>query len=172
MNTGLPTDRLRFSLAHELAHVIMHILPNDDQEKQANEFASELLMPSDEIAEDLAGLTTRQFTRLTELKAKWRVSIGALVQKALTLGIISSRQFKEFRIRMSQMEWNVSEPLQLPGEEPRLVSDLIELRRRQLGESDDDLARAALMTPAAFRRHYLRSTTGRTNTAEGITVHG
>jgi Zn-dependent peptidase ImmA (M78 family)/transcriptional regulator with XRE-family HTH domain len=171
VNTGLPTDRLRFSLAHELAHVVMHVLPNDDQEQQANEFASELLMPSDEIAEDLAGLTTRQFTRLTELKAKWRVSVGALIQKARTLDIISERQFKEFRIRMSQMGWHVSEPIQLPGEEPHLVSDLIERRRRQLGEDDQDLARAALMTPAAFRRHYLTGTADRATTAERTDVN-
>lgn len=155
INTGLPTDRLRFSLAHELGHVVMHVLPNDDQEQQASDFASELLLPSDEIAADLTGLTTRQFTRLTELKAKWRVSVGALVQKARALDIISERQFKEFRIRMSQMGWNVSEPIQLPSEEPRLVRDLIERRRRQLGDNDADLARAALMTPLGFRRHYL-----------------
>ncbi len=156
VNSGLPTDRLRFSLAHELAHVVMHVRPNDSQEQQANEFASELLLPSDEIAVDLAGLTTRQFPRLTELKAKWRVSIGALVQKARALDIISERQFKEFRIRLSQMGWNLSEPIQLSSEEPQLISQLIDRRRHELGENDDDLARAALMTPDAFQRHYLK----------------
>lgn len=155
VNTGLSVDRLRFSLAHELAHVTMHVLPNDDQERQADEFASELLMPTDEIREDLAGLTTRDFPRLVELKTKWRVSVGALVKKAHTLNIISDRQFKEFRIRMAQMGWNVSEPVQLPPETPRLVSSLIEQRRHELGENDDAIARAALMTTAAFRRHYL-----------------
>ena len=87
VNTGLSVDRLRWSLAHELAHVTMHVLPNDDQERQADAFASELLMPSEEIRGDLAGITTRDFPRLVELKAKWRVSVGALVKKAHTLTI-------------------------------------------------------------------------------------
>jgi Zn-dependent peptidase ImmA (M78 family) len=158
VNTGLSVDRLRFSLAHELGHVTMHVLPNEAQERQADEFASELLMPSDEIREDLLGLSTRDFPRLVELKAKWRVSVGSLVKKAHTLEIISDRQFKEFRIRMSQMGWNVSEPVQLPDEEPRLVSTLIERRRDELGEDNEAIAKAALMTTAAFQRHYLPET--------------
>ena len=158
VNTGLPIDRMRFSLAHELGHVLMHVMPNEDQERQANQFASELLMPTGEIREDLAGLTTAQFTRLSELKTKWRVSIGALVQRAHYEEIISDRQFKEFRIRMARMGWDKTEPVELHPERPRLLAHVVELRRELLGEKDDALACTALMTPAAFARHYLAGT--------------
>ena len=155
VNVGLPVDRLRFTIAHELGHILMHVLPNDDQEKQANLFAGELLMPTTDIVADLEGLTTRQFTRLMQLKSKWRVSVGALVQRAHNLELISDRQFKEFRIRMSQMGWNASEPVELSPEMPHLLNNVINRRRTDLGDSDDLLAAAASMTTSAFQRHYL-----------------
>ena len=69
INSTAPTDRLRMTLAHELGHVILHC--NDvpmDAEKQANLFASELLMPAQEIRPSLHGLT---IGRLGDLKRYW-----------------------------------------------------------------------------------------------------
>jgi transcriptional regulator with XRE-family HTH domain len=45
INSRQPKDRYRFSLAHELGHLVMHQTPNPEQEVQANLFASEFLMP-------------------------------------------------------------------------------------------------------------------------------
>jgi transcriptional regulator with XRE-family HTH domain len=50
MGTNFPTDRIRFSLSHELGHIIMHQdSPNPYQEYQADEFAAEFLMPENDI---------------------------------------------------------------------------------------------------------------------------
>lgn len=154
VNTGLPGDRQRFTLAHELGHLVMHLLPGDDQEREANRFAAELLVPGDEIEPALRGLTTRDLRRLMELKARWGVSIGVLVQRAKDLDCISERQFKEFRIRLARMGWSTAEPVPVPAETPVAVADAIALRRAR-GDDDRRLAAAALMTPEAFRRHYL-----------------
>lgn len=170
VNTGLSTDKMRFTLAHEVGHILMHVLPNEEQERQANEFASELLMPAGEIRVELAGLTTAEFARLMELKAKWRVSIGALIQRAYREEIISDRQFKEFRIRLARMGWDKAEPVELSAEHPRLLAEVIKLRRAQLGEDDDVLARVALMKPAAFARHYLSGSAQDADHAERTTA--
>ncbi len=45
LNLDQPADRLRFTLAHELGHLVMHKFPSPTMEKEANEFASALLMP-------------------------------------------------------------------------------------------------------------------------------
>src|SRR5437870_1642062 len=39
LNDDAPPDRLRFSLAHELGHVVMHSVPTDNMEKEADRFA-------------------------------------------------------------------------------------------------------------------------------------
>ncbi len=51
VNTRAPGDRRRFSLAHELGHLVMHDEPGtgSTQEKQADAFAAEFLMPASDI---------------------------------------------------------------------------------------------------------------------------
>lgn len=55
VNAHAPPDRFRFSLGHELGHVIMHGEPGLTalQERQADEFASEFLLPADAIRAEL-----------------------------------------------------------------------------------------------------------------------
>ncbi len=160
VNSGLPSDRQRFTICHELGHLVMHIFPDENQEAEANHFASELLTPAAEIEQDLRGLTTGDFRRLMTLKAHWRVSMGMLIQRAKDLGCISDRQFKEFRIRLSRMGWHTSEPVDLPSEVPSIIQRAIGIHLSEHGYTDEQLAQIALMTPAAFRRHYLTNDPG------------
>ncbi|MEU3642972.1 XRE family transcriptional regulator [Lentzea sp. NPDC034063] len=157
VNMGLPPDRFRFTLAHELGHLLMHELPDDEQENQANAFAAEFLLPADLIRIELDGLTVRQFGRLAELKARWKVSIAALIQRAAQLECISPTQFKSFRIRLNQYGWNRREPGDLVPEAPTRLRTAID-RHLQTGRTEKELAEIALMLPEQFRRHYLETT--------------
>jgi Zn-dependent peptidase ImmA (M78 family) len=49
VNENTSGDRLRWKLAHEIGHAIMHQCPNGDVETEANRFAGAFLMPADEI---------------------------------------------------------------------------------------------------------------------------
>ncbi len=155
INNGLPVDRLRFTACHELGHITMHVVPNEEQEDQANRFAAEFLMPADEIRPQLRGLTTRDFNKLLGLKAEWRVSVAALIQRAKSLDLISDRQFREFRVKLSQLGWHSAEPGRLPDEEPQLLDDVIARHRTEHGYTDEELATVGLMLPDNFRRRYL-----------------
>jgi Zn-dependent peptidase ImmA (M78 family)/DNA-binding Xre family transcriptional regulator len=155
INSGLSPDRQRLTICHELGHLVMHLFPGDNQEAEANQFAAELLTPALEIEPDLRGLRTGDFRRLITLKAHWKVSIGMLIHRAKDLGCISERQFKEFRIRLTRMGWHTSEPVDLPSESPSIIRRAIGVHLFEHGYTEDELAQTALMTPAAFRRHYL-----------------
>ena len=50
-NRHAPAERYRFSLAHEPGHLVLHQSPGDSsvQERQADEFAAEFLMPARDI---------------------------------------------------------------------------------------------------------------------------
>lgn len=125
VRAGLSADRERFSICHELGHVVMHRVPADDQEQQADAFAGEFLAPAAQIGPQLAGLTTRDFKRLMDLKQQWRLSIGALIQRAKTLDLISDRQFREFRSKLSQLGWNTVEPAPVPHHRARLLEAIL-----------------------------------------------
>lgn len=90
VNANMPTDRLRFTLAHELGHLVLHAKYfTDDVEQQANAFAAELLMPADQIRHQLRQL---RLGDLIELKRTWGVSIAALVERAHALGLMTTEQ--------------------------------------------------------------------------------
>ena len=72
LNRSLSGDRMRLTLAHELGHLGMHfaqiIDTVRDVEKEAMEFASELLAPSIEI---MPHLTRLNLEKLADLKRYW-----------------------------------------------------------------------------------------------------
>ncbi len=159
VNTGLPGDRQRFTMIHEAGHLIMHSVPGDDQEREADRFAAEFLAPAEELAPLLAGLTTADFPRLMQLKAQWGISIAALIRRAYDLDVISERQYREFQIKLGRLGWRKVEPGTLPEEAPRTLDSVIGVHVAEHDYSVHDLARAALMTDDAFARNYLAGKT-------------
>ena len=85
-NIDVPGDRLRFTLAHELGHIIMHSVPRPRMEKEADRFAAEFLMPSRDIRPSLSQLS---LSKLANLKIHWKVSMAALLYRAKELNKIS-----------------------------------------------------------------------------------
>lgn len=81
----MPCYRQRFSLAHELGHMLMHFnkIPAPEKiENEADSSASALLMPESEIIDSLRELN---FAKLGNLKRYWKVSIKALIYRARML---------------------------------------------------------------------------------------
>src|SRR5579859_5469055 len=62
LDKNLSPERQRFVLGHELGHMIMHEgePPRDGAEREADQFAEELLMPAAEISGDLFGIDVRK----------------------------------------------------------------------------------------------------------------
>jgi transcriptional regulator with XRE-family HTH domain len=153
LNMGTPAERQRFTLAHELGHMVMHQVPHPEQEKQANSFAAELLMPARAIRADLTreNLSVR---RLLELKSQWKVSIWALLRRAHTLGVISDWQYRNLAVEMSSLGYRTAEPGELSYEAPTAVPSIITWHLEQ-GREVPELARAAFLTPDEFVDLYL-----------------
>lgn len=139
LNNSLPVDRMRFSLGHECGHLVCHDLPNPQQEDEANQFASEFLMPSDDIHNDLRDLT---LNKAMELKLYWGVSMQSLVMKAWTLGRIGDKRKKSLFIEMSRRGWRKHEPVEARGfsEKPALLKMVVGAHLNELGYSRDELS--------------------------------
>ena len=85
LNTDQPGDRMRFTLAHELGHLVMHHnQPTQEMEQQANEFASCFLMPAQDIRPYFAQRRI-DLRLLAELKPVWRASMASLLMRARSL---------------------------------------------------------------------------------------
>lgn len=156
LNNTMPNDRIRFSLAHELGHMVMHLenTPSsvEEAEKQANIFASQFLMPELEIKHMLYGLNV---ALLGDLKRKWKVSMQSIIRRALDLGVITEQTRRNFQIRFSQEKWTKNEPIPLPLETPSLINSTISLYKNELNYSNEDLQRIMKINRSDFTEWFI-----------------
>jgi Zn-dependent peptidase ImmA (M78 family) len=153
LNVHAPSDRFRFSLAHELGHIIMHPVAGAAavQERQADEFASEFLMPAADIATEMRGRL--DLNRLLVLKQRWRVSMAALARRAVTLTAISEWQYRNLMVEMSTLGYRTKEPGVVASEVPEEVAKTAERLTSLCGL--DQAASLAGLLPDEFRALYL-----------------
>ncbi len=153
-NQQSPKDRYRFSLAHELGHVVMHAQAGPDMEEQADWFASEFLLPEREIRHDLRDLT---LYKLTALKRYWKVSMAAILMRAQDLGAITPNQARYLWMQMAKAGYRTREPVELDvtGEQPRLLRELIETHVDELDYTEDDLGKILPLKPDKLHSWYL-----------------
>ena len=140
VNRSAPADRVRFSLAHALGHLVMHrdLVPYKEMEEEADEFAAAFLMPKNDIHDELTPVTIQH---MLELKEYWRVSMQTLIRRAHSLGVISPRRYTSLFQQLSRSGYRKQEPLPIRREIPRLVKTLLDSHKSQLNFSDEDLAK-------------------------------
>jgi Zn-dependent peptidase ImmA (M78 family)/transcriptional regulator with XRE-family HTH domain len=148
-----PGDRQRFTLAHELGHLLLHslrratVMTNDDAEKEANWFAGALLLPEEAAREAMRPPLT--LTTLAHVKASFGASIGTCAQRALDLNLIDKERFVSFRKQMSSRGWNKKEPVEVPQEKPLMIHRVMDVVA--IGGSVAEKALSAGMPLFAYR---------------------
>jgi len=154
INKDITGDRLRFTLAHELGHIVMHRFPSENMEEEANTFASEFLMPSLDIKPNLAYLTLH---KLADLKLHWKVSMAALVYRATSLGQITPRQSQYLFMQLSKAGYKTREPAELdvPREVPVLLKKLIYVHINDLDYSVNEIAKILHVEETELYGFYL-----------------
>ena len=156
LNAKQPGDRMRFTLAHELGHLVMHHnQPTRDMEQQANEFASSLLMPARDIHPYFSQRRI-DLRLLAELKPVWRVSMASLLMRARSLNLLAYNQERYLWQQFSIAKIRQSEPpeLNIPPETGTVPSDLIAAHIDQLGYSINDLAGLLHIKPHELQEFY------------------
>ena len=153
--------RQRFDVAHELGHLVMHgeAEPGSKAiEDQAHRFASEFLMPAEEVHDLLPTAMGRSaWTTLFRLKEHWGVSVSALLFRARQLGRLSDVSYRNAMIRMSQQGWRRDEPGAIASiEQPSLMPRALELLD-SVGITADEL-----IAQCRIPSHLFEAVTGRT----------
>jgi Zn-dependent peptidase ImmA (M78 family)/DNA-binding XRE family transcriptional regulator len=155
VNSRASGDRLRFSLAHALGHLVMHhnrVTPDEEEEEhQADEFAASFLMPAEDIENELSPVA---IDHMMHLKRQWAVSIQALIRRAVDLEVISSRRYTTLMTQLSKAGYRKKEPFSIPAERPKLIKKLIKAYQTELKYSDEELAQLLHLSIADFRHWY------------------
>ncbi len=126
---GWPGDRQRFTLAHELGHLVLQgrLAPDVEEEAAANRFAGAFLAPADEVRKELGEKRVWLEPRELEvLKKTYGLSMQGWMHRAKDLGILPDTHYVEMRKFFSSRGWNKTEPgEQYPPERPQLFDQLV-----------------------------------------------
>jgi Zn-dependent peptidase ImmA (M78 family) len=155
LNGAMPADRLRFTLAHELGHLIMHRFPTSDMETEANKFASALLMPEADIRPASRGRrVTLQL--LAALKPEWKVAMQALLVRATDLHLVTTNQARYLWQQISARGWRLREPpeLDFAPETPAVLTSIVKSHLSDLGYSMDQLTNMMRIHESEFVEMY------------------
>lgn len=120
--------RIRFDLAHELGHLLMHADYYSEEdlkdnaiceklENEADRFAGAFLLPKKSFSKDVFSTSIDHFI---QMKAKWKASIGCMIYRCDTLGILTPNQIKYLKDQMTSRAYWRREPLdkEMPVEKP------------------------------------------------------
>jgi Zn-dependent peptidase ImmA (M78 family)/DNA-binding XRE family transcriptional regulator len=152
-------DRIRFTLLHELAHLLLTFgdITEHQKETLCHQFAGAMLLPEKTIKEELGVFRNQLFVpELGNIKKQYGISMQAIVMRAKVCGIINENYTKQFFFMMKQMNWKIDEPIQYEGVEQSNRFD--QLLYRALAEEQISMSKAASLKNqklAEFRNQTL-----------------
>jgi Zn-dependent peptidase ImmA (M78 family)/transcriptional regulator with XRE-family HTH domain len=120
VNAAHDGERQRFTLAHELAHLMLDVLEGLDEERACDRFAGAFLIPGDVLAAKVGKHRQRLVLgELFELKALFGVSAQAIVYRCKDAGIIDQQAYREVFKSIVVRGWRKKEPFNLQSETPK-----------------------------------------------------
>lgn len=130
-------ERQRFDAAHELSHMILHKDDNAEynrtKESEADQFASEFLMPYEGFTSNLPKNLSIQ--SMIEYKKYWRVSLKAVNYRCHKLDLISDWIYKNNSIRINSFGYHLNEPDPTYGDQSLFYSKILKTLATQDGFS-------------------------------------
>jgi Zn-dependent peptidase ImmA (M78 family) len=118
VSVDFPADRIRFTAAHELGHVLCGFSGDERPESQCHAFGAAFLLPRSAL--ERAFVPSRRKVTLGELgeiKETYGVSLQAIMYRAHGLGLVGDRQLRAFRETIKSRGWVVEEPVAYTGHE-------------------------------------------------------
>ena len=146
--------RVRFDIAHEIGHVVMHegrVTGDRLTESEANRFGGAFLLPRSSFVKEFPILrgSRLNWAGIGKLKLRWKVSKAAILYRARQLDLISEDQYKSgiiYGLRRNG-EATVEEfDDVIPHEQPELISTAFKMFEKAFGYELNEVAKQVGMT--------------------------
>jgi Zn-dependent peptidase ImmA (M78 family) len=151
-------DRIRFTLLHELAHLLLKFGECSEKQKETlcHQFAGAMLIPEVTIKSELGNHRNKLSTlELGNIKKQYGISMQAIVMRAKACGIINEHYTKQFFFLIKHQNWKVDEPFDYEGVEKS--NRFEQLLFRALIEDQISMSKAASLfnkSLAEFKKEY------------------
>ena len=133
-NLNASTCRNRFTLAHELGHLLFHdeIVTGDSKtESQANYFASSFLLPRVSFCSEFpcSGEGRYDWDAMVQFKLRWKVSLKAIIYRATQLGLITPNKARTGYMYLNSRGFVHNElgDSSIVNEEPAILSQMVNI---------------------------------------------
>lgn len=154
-------DRIRFTLLHELGHLLLKFdsdrLTHKQIERLCNQFAAAVLLPELVIKQELGENRNRlSIDELGNVKKQYGISMQAIVMRANVCGIVNNNYTRQFFNMMDENDWRIDEPVDYEGNEESGRFD--QLIFRALSEELISISKATAlknMTLAEFKKQMI-----------------
>jgi Zn-dependent peptidase ImmA (M78 family)/transcriptional regulator with XRE-family HTH domain len=146
-------SRLRFDIAHEIGHLVMHQKKSrpdnhDLAEVHANRFASAFLLPRKPFMRAWPRGRRLDWHAIFQMKREWKVSAAAILHRASDLALIDAAQYRSGYVYLSKQGYRKSEPCEPVEEEtPEVLRDALIQLQKISGVLPKDVARQLGVQP-------------------------
>lgn len=116
LNTRKTAERSIFDAAHELGHLVLHrhgTPQGHEAERQADEFASNFLLPEQAMRSIVVRMPT--IANIAAIKRTWRASAAAIARRLYSLGQMSEWSYRNFNIELAR-RGRANEPMPIERE--------------------------------------------------------
>lgn len=160
INFDVPGDRWRYTLSHELAHLVMHDVPHEVMEDEADAFAAEFLMPEVEMRAQFSRYGRLRLQDFANFKQYWKTSMGALIERAHDLGFLDDNQRRYLWMTMSKLGYRTKEPNPVELETPQTFKKIVQYFKNDLKYSPDDFRKLLKLNPQELESLHGISSSG------------
>jgi Zn-dependent peptidase ImmA (M78 family)/DNA-binding XRE family transcriptional regulator len=147
-NTKKSVCRMRFDLAHECGHFILHDgIETGDKltESEANKFASAFLFPRTAFVTEFPNMIGKRLDWegiIYKLKIRWGMSARAIIYRAYHLKLITAQQYRSANVYLNKSGQTKIEKYdnEIKPEQPELLEDSFDLMHTHLNISFSHIA--------------------------------
>lgn len=140
VNSGMAAERQRFTIAHELVHILFDTESASCSEKQIDAIAGAFLFPEEDVKRELGFKRTDIFGELRIIQKEYGISMASAIIRAHSVGVINSTVYKEMQNRLDARGLRFNEQSGLIPEKSRLLE---QLTIRAVAEDEITVSKAA-----------------------------
>ena len=140
VNVSMPAERQRFTLIHEVAHLVFIFKDEQVEERMVDEIAGAFLLPQNDIIRELGPKRSTIRGDLRNIQREYGISMAAIVMRARQVGIIGKTVYE------TTMKWMSASGLRINEESgiiPESTHLLEQLTSRAVAEDEIGISKAA-----------------------------
>lgn len=125
INTNMPGERQRFTLIHELAHILFDFDGIEDVEKCIDGITGAFFLPEQDIKRELGISRTNIMGELKYLGQEYGVSMQCVLIRAKQTGIINNTTYLKHQKMISKLGLRKNECSNIPSLESNMLERLV-----------------------------------------------